>query len=68
MDNINKIKISINFYIFKKIYRIVYIPELAEVKLMAVVAKSIYLNAKMKDIDILYSKYRGKGMPKLFRI
>ena len=31
-------------------------PELAEVKLMAVVAKSIYLNAKMKDIDILYSK------------
>jgi len=39
-------------------------PELAEVKLMAVVAKSIYLNAKMKDIDILYSKYKRKGMPK----
>lgn len=39
-------------------------PELAEVKIMAVVAKSIYLNGKMKDIDILYSKYKRKGMPK----
>tara|TARA_Y100000389_G_scaffold204202_2_gene255552 strand:+ start:7790 stop:8593 length:804 start_codon:yes stop_codon:yes gene_type:complete len=39
-------------------------PELAEVKIMGEVAKKYYVNSKLKDIDILYTKYKRKGMPK----
>ena len=41
-------------------------PELAEVKIMSIVAKKFFSNCKLKNLEILYDKYKRKGMPKKY--
>ena len=39
-------------------------PELAEVKIMSIIAKKKFSGSKLKNLEILYDKYKRKGMPK----